>query len=111
MDIKKLIRDKIPEHITKDGKIPRIIKATEGQFAQALRDKLVEEVHEYLENNDPQELVDIFEVLLALCDRHSISYAMLEKMRKIKAKKNGEFKKRLILMSVTDKNDFNNINK
>lgn len=69
----KLVRDRIPEIIRADGRVPdvRVLDGTE--FAAALRTKLVEEVQEFL-SAGPSDLLDeaadVFEVLLAIVGDH-----------------------------------------
>lgn len=94
----KLIRDKIPEIIEKaTGKKPKLRKATEEEYYESLKQKLKEEVEEFLKDNNPEELADIMEIIYALADFKKIPKQKLETMRKQKAKKRGGFKKRLIL--------------
>jgi len=94
----KLVRDKIPEIIGKaTGKKPKLRKATEKEYFESLKQKLKEEMEEFLHDNNPEELADIMEIIYALAEHKKITKQQLEEMRKQKAKKRGGFKKRLIL--------------
>lgn len=99
----KLVRDKIPEIIAGQGK--SCITRTLGKcdYLIALYAKLQEEVNEYLESGDIEELADIEEVLRAILAAKNISYKRFDKIRKAKARQRGGFKKRVCLVSVSKK--------
>ena len=59
--------------------------------------KLKEEVEEFLESNNNDELADILEVIYAICDKKGINKEKLEELRIIKNKKRGGFKNKIIL--------------
>ena len=86
----KLVRDRIPELF---GGYSQTLD--EPGFRAALRDKLQEEVTEYLESGDPPELADVLEVVYALADLDGVSPTRLEEMRARKAAERGGFGKRL----------------
>ena len=97
----KLVRDKIPSIIEKnEGVVPktRILETTE--YLKELNIKLKEELNEYLESGDVEELADLEEVLRAVLDAKNVSYEEFEKIRNKKAEKRGAFKKRIFLESV-----------
>lgn len=62
----KLVRDRIPEIIEQSGKKAVTRIAGDGEYRQYLREKLQEEVGEFMENGNPEELADILEVVFAL---------------------------------------------
>jgi predicted house-cleaning noncanonical NTP pyrophosphatase (MazG superfamily) len=62
-----------------------------------LKQKLKEEVEEFLKTPNKEELADILEVIYAICDFKKIEKKELEKLRKKKIKERGGFKKRIIL--------------
>lgn len=97
MKFNKLVRDRIPEIIQSKGIIPVTRIASEEEYHQKLRAKLQEEVDEFLENSNEEELADILEVVFALCDHHQIDKDRLELLRKDKAEKRGKFQNRIIL--------------
>jgi predicted house-cleaning noncanonical NTP pyrophosphatase (MazG superfamily) len=66
----------------------------------SFKKKLKEEVEEFLKTSNIEELVDILEVIYAICDFKKIDKKELEKLRKKKAKERGRFKKRIILDEV-----------
>lgn len=102
----KLVRDKIPEIITADnGKtcVTRIME--DDEYLKTLNTKMQEELKEYLESGDVEELADLEEVLRAILDVKKVSYEEFEKIRKTKVNKRGAFKKKIFLESVSEKND------
>lgn len=71
----KLVRDRIPEIIHKDGREYEIATMSEEEFRQALRVKLVEEAQEAAEA-DPRKLVtelaDLYEIIDAIMVAYGI---------------------------------------
>jgi predicted house-cleaning noncanonical NTP pyrophosphatase (MazG superfamily)/NTP pyrophosphatase (non-canonical NTP hydrolase) len=93
----KLVRDRIPEIIRGDGLDPVITTADPAKYAARLRDKLGEEVAEFLASDgDPMELADILEVVYALAAAGGTGPAELESLRAAKAASNGAFTQRLV---------------
>ena len=96
----KLIRDRIPEIIAADGG-KAIVEVLDHESAQKYLDlKLSEELEEYLESGDVEELADLVEVIYALLDCKGVPLEEFEKTRLKKAEKRGGFKKRLLLQEV-----------
>jgi len=94
---KKLVRDRIPEIIRKNGEIPTVRILDDDQYLQELNKKLEEEVNEYLADGNIEELADIEEVLRVLLDLKGVSYEDFDKVRKNKCEKRGAFKDRVFL--------------
>jgi predicted house-cleaning noncanonical NTP pyrophosphatase (MazG superfamily) len=93
----KLIRDRIPEIIRGKGEEPLTRVAETAEYGKLLRDKLVEEVEEFLASEgDPEELADILEVVMALADGLGIGQTRLEKLRANKAADRGAFSERIV---------------
>lgn len=76
--------------------------ADEDEYWEKLKEKLEEEVNEFLEESNTEELADILEVVYALCDHLGIDKAHLEEVRKKKAEERGGFKERIILDNVDE---------
>ena len=93
----KLIRDKIPDIIKQKGGTPVTHIATPDEYEKKLRDKLVEEVKEFLDSSNPEELADIMEVIYALSGRLGVDKKALEDLRKRKADDRGGFEQGIIL--------------
>ncbi len=97
MEYNKLVRDKIPEIINHKGKIPVTHIADDKEYWEKLKNKLKEEVDEFLEENNEQELSDILEVLYAIREFKGIDRNKLELIRKEKLEEKGGFKNKIIL--------------
>ncbi|MBQ2657600.1 MAG: nucleoside triphosphate pyrophosphohydrolase [Erysipelotrichaceae bacterium] len=93
----KLIRDKIPDIIRAEGRKCTVEVLSDEDYLFHLNKKLVEEVNEYMESNDVEELADLEEVLRAILDAKNVEYDEFETVRKDKVAKRGAFKKKLLL--------------
>lgn len=98
----KLIRDKIPEIIEKSGKrlITEILD--NEAYKKHLDIKLGEELQEYLNDDNVNELADLVEVVHAILKYKGIEPDDFEQIRKKKAEERGAFDKRLLLKEVRD---------
>jgi predicted house-cleaning noncanonical NTP pyrophosphatase (MazG superfamily) len=93
----KLVRDKIPQIIRAKGLEPVVYVADADEYAARLRDKLTEEVREFLDSDgDPWELADVLEVVYALAQLGGTDPEQLEKLRAAKADERGGFADRVI---------------
>ena len=103
----KLIRDRIPEIIQKDGNIADIIILSEESFKQAIKEKLIEEATEVLnaDNRDEvlSELADLQEVMDTIKQMYNINTLEVNTIQAVKALQRGKFEKRLYLKSVKEK--------
>jgi len=97
MKYNKLVRDKIPEIIKSKGEVSITHIASDKEYREKLKAKLQEEVKEFIEDPNKEELADILEVIYALCDLYKIDKIKLEQFRKDKANKKGGFKDKIIL--------------
>jgi len=96
----KLVRDKIPEIIEKSGKKPIIHIAEDNEYWEELKNKLNEEVNEFLEKENEEELADIIEVIHAISDYKKFSLEDIEKLRIKKSEERGGFKNKIILEGI-----------
>lgn len=101
----KLVRDNIPEIIAKNGQRAKFRVLNDDEFVQELEKKLQEEVTEYLQDKNADELADILEVVHALGAQLGHTPDSLEQLRKKKAADRGEFSKRLFLIAVKHQDD------
>lgn len=96
----KLVRDAIPEIIEADGDEP-ITHVVDGEkYRERLHDKLDEEVAEFHESRDPDELADVLEVVAALADVYDSSESDLDEVRRAKAAERGRFEEGIVLEAV-----------
>ncbi len=96
----KLVRDRIPEIIEKTGKTATIRIAEDDEYRTLLQQKLLEEVNEFLESGNPEELADILEVISALGTVCGLSMEQVHKVAEDKRNRRGGFEKRIVLLSV-----------
>ena len=100
----KLVRDRIPEIIEKSGKHPVTEILSDGDYKIYLERKLDEEVREFHDSKDPEELADILEVIIALAKTRGYSFSDLRQLQKKKALERGSFSKKILLILVHENN-------
>ena len=102
----KLVRDKIPEIIRNDNGCQPVTRVMADQeYLDALEQKLQEEMREYLESGDVEELADLEEVLRAILDAKGVDYTAFENIRQGKVDKRGAFKDKIFLEKVIEPED------
>lgn len=95
----KLVRDKIPNIIEASGrKCTYEIALKEDRYSR-LESKLQEEVSEFLEDKNLEELADVMEVLFGLANTLGYSEEELLKARNKKKEERGGFKEGIVLKS------------
>lgn len=101
----KLVRDKIPTIIENQGDtaITRILDDVE--YLTYLKKKLQEEVDEYLQDNNINEICDILEVIQAILKVSNVSEQEIERLKHDKARKNGTFENKILLEKVIRENE------
>ncbi len=98
----KLVRDKIPEKIINAGKVPHTIFADDQTYHLKLKEKLHEEVKEFSESENLEELADIIEVIHALVKQKGESIDKLYNIKDAKREKRGGFDQKIILKQVDE---------
>lgn len=93
----KLVRDKIEEIMITNGAKPITRILSDEEYLKELDKKLLEEVKEYLESGEIEELADIEEVILAILNAKGQTKENLEEIRKKKVLKRGAFNKKIFL--------------
>jgi predicted house-cleaning noncanonical NTP pyrophosphatase (MazG superfamily) len=91
----KLVRDKIPEILDEKGVSYEKRIASAEEYKAELIKKLGEEVKEFSEAGDPEELADIVEVIEAL--KKLLEYSNVEAIRQKKQEERGGFDEKIIL--------------
>lgn len=100
---KKLVRDHIPTIIRNEyKKTPHTRVLSDEEYAPALLQKLHEEVQEYVQDKNTEELADILEVIYALAQLHNTSPEELEAIRQTKRNKRGGFEEKIYLEFVEE---------
>lgn len=99
----KLVRDKIPELLDKNGGETEIEILDNEKYIECLLEKLKEECEEVISaesrENLAEELADLLEVMKAISETHDIDFAEVEKIRLAKNKKRGGFGGKIFLKS------------
>lgn len=96
----KLVRDNIPNIIEESGKKCIMHVLSDEDCIKALEVKLNEEVAEYQEDKNIEEMADILEVLQAICVARGYTLEELEEVRAKKAKERGGFTEKIFLERV-----------
>ena len=99
----KLVRDNIPEIIEKGGKHALIETLSDKEYEIFLERKLDEEVNEYHESKDTEELADILEIIISLAKIKGVSFSDLIDLQTQKAVEKGGFSKKILLIAVAEK--------
>lgn len=98
----KLVRDNILSIIQESGRTTKSRKLYDNEYLKELKIKLQEEVSEFLESDNIEELADIMEVIEYLYLMYNSSLEQVMKIKQEKKEKRGGFDKRLFLESVFD---------
>lgn len=77
----KLVRDKITDIIEADDRIAKYRILDNNEYRQQLNSKLQEEVKEYLDDNNVEELADIVEVVYGILNSMDVTIDEFEKVR------------------------------
>lgn len=96
----KLVRDKIPQIIKDNNEDPEYYICDSNEYVDRLSDKLLEEVNEYIESEEKEEIADILEVIDAIIEHKSISGEKIKEIKNKKKKERGGFSDRIILENV-----------
>lgn len=93
----KLVRDNIPQHISSKGGVAIVHVAEEQEYWAKLKEKLQEEVEEFVETEDEEEIADILEVIQAIEQYKNWDPLEISRIKEKKARERGRFEKRIIL--------------
>ena len=91
----KLVRDKIPEFLDSKGVVYEKRIAEQDEYKQELFFKLDEEIKEFLEAKNSEELADIIEVINSI--KKLPEFKNVEDARLKKLEERGGFEKRIIV--------------
>lgn len=101
----KLVRDRIPEIIKKNGEVPVTRVLSESEYKDALAAKLSEEAEEVMEESTQEavmkELADVLEVVEALVNAWGIDREKIQAYQEKKRDSRGGFTERIYLEDVT----------
>lgn len=94
----KLVRNKIPDIMLNNGVKPVIQILDDKDYLAALERKLNEEVDEYHNDKNIEELADILEVVYALCEAQGFTLEDLMNTYKKKHDERGGFSEKIFLV-------------
>ncbi|MDQ0253977.1 putative house-cleaning noncanonical NTP pyrophosphatase (MazG superfamily) [Evansella vedderi] len=103
----KLVRDRIPEIIRRNGTKCSVRRLEAAEFEREGKVKLKEELAEYLEAGNAEqaveELADLLELIYCLGEYHGFSKEELDNIREDKAERRGSFHERWYLEHVNER--------
>ena len=100
----KLVRDRIPEIIEASGAKCKTKTLSNGEYLKMVDSKLDEELAEYHNDQNIEELADILELIRAAAIARGYTIDELERVRAEKAEKRGGFEKKIFLIEVNEPN-------
>ena len=98
----KLVRDRIPEIIESSGKRCVTEILSDEEYIRMIDAKLDEELAEYHQDQNVEELADLLEVIYAAAIARGSTLEQLEEIRAEKAEKRGGFAKKILLKEVIE---------
>ena len=98
----KLVRDKIPDIIEASGKTCNVEVLSDEEYLKMVDAKLDEELAEYHQDQNIEELADLVEVIYAAAKARGYSIEDLESVRMEKVEKRGAFDEKILLKDVEE---------
>ena len=98
----KLVRDRIPEIIEASGTECHIEILSDEEYLKMIDAKLDEELAEYHQDQNLEELADLLEVIRAATLARGYTLEELEAVRAAKTEKRGGFEKKILLVETID---------
>ncbi|MDA1913648.1 nucleoside triphosphate pyrophosphohydrolase [Bacillus cereus] len=102
----KLVRDNILEIIKAEGLNYNVRILTPDELLVEIKEKMIEEAHEFKEAVEKkeavEELADILELIHASLGAYGVDFEELEGIRQKKKEKRGGFEKAIYLIDVED---------
>ena len=97
----KLVRDKIPEIIEASGEwcLTRVVHGADEHMVM-LKEKIVEEAQEFIENPSYEEAADMVEVIKAFCHLNNLEWEAVLRTAENKQDTRGGFYNGIILQKV-----------
>ena len=93
----KLVRDKIPEIISKSGNVCKSRVARPDEMKKLFFEKLKEESEEFFERPCLEEAADIYEVFLAILNNWELDFSSVVNHAYYKREERGSFNNKIIL--------------
>jgi len=100
--MKKLVRDKIPGIMRKEGRRFILRRVEKDELFKYLLEKLQEEVKEFISSQSMEELADILEVIETICRVRGWSWDQILRIKEAKKVKRGGFEEGYIIEVVEE---------
>src|SRR3989344_1387315 len=97
MRYNKLVRDNVPELMRLKGIKSVTHTASSDEYWAKLKEKLKEEMQEFILTDSEEEFADIMEVIDAMLESGKIGKVDVMRKKDIKKREKGSFAKRIIL--------------
>ena len=101
----KLVRDKVMKNIQAKGHNAMYRVLNEEEYLEELDKKLLEEVNEFIETHNEEEMADVLEVIEANINQRGMSIQKINEIKEQKKQKNGGFDHKIFLISVEEKDE------
>lgn len=101
----KLVRDKVIKNIQAKGHNATYRVLNEEECLKELDKKLLEEVNEFIEAHNEEEMADVLEVIEENIKQRGMSIQKINEIKEQKKQKNGGFDDRIFLISVEEKDE------
>lgn len=98
----KLVRDKMPELIRESGRTFTSRLLENEEYFQALIDKVIEEMDDYRQSGNEEELADVYEALDCLMRYKNYEPLHMDYLKLMRREARGSFEKRILLEDVED---------
>lgn len=98
--MKKLVRDLIPDIIDRSGRKSIYYKASQEEYRDLIKAKLLEEVNEFLEAENMEELADVLEVIDAIHSAYQFEKAIVQQVKEKKNAERGAFQEKIVLVRI-----------
>lgn len=99
----KLVRDKVPDDIRANGKEPTVYTASHDELKKLLLDKFKEEVDEFCDAPNEEDLADVVEVVHGLCKHFGWPIEEIEETRMRKREILGSYAGGTVLKNIDKK--------
>ncbi len=98
----KLVRDRIPELIRESGRKYTSRILSDEEYLKALIDKVIEEMEDYRESGNEEELADVYEALDCLMKFKNYEPLRMDYLKLMRRESRGSFVNRVLLEEVED---------